>query len=128
MMQPFMDLWNKPSRLVAGLMSGTSADGIDAVLTRITGCGLTTKVEQLGFYFLPFDAGTRQAILDMCTGSTGGARDVCLLSTHLGLLYAQAVRELLVRTQTQRVDLIGCHGQTVYHIWEPPSIPVPVIW
>lgn len=118
MMQPFMDLWNKPSRLVAGLMSGTSADGIDAVLTRITGCGLTTKVEQLGFYFLPFDAGTRQAILDMCTGNVGGARDVCLLSTHLGLLYAQAVRELLVRTQTQRVDLIGCHGQTVYHIPE----------
>lgn len=118
MMQPFMDLWNKPSRLVAGLMSGTSADGIDAVLTRITGCGLTTKVEQLGFYFLPFDAGTRQAILDMCSGSTGGARDVCLLSTHLGLLYAQAVRELLARTQTRRVDLIGCHGQTMYHIPE----------
>ena len=118
MMQPFMDLWNKPSRLVAGLMSGTSADGIDAVLTRITGCGLTTKVEQLGFYFLPFDAGTRQAILDMCSGNAGGARDVCLLSTHLGLLYAQAVRELLVRTQTRRVDLIGCHGQTVYHLPE----------
>ena len=118
MIHPFMELWNKPSRLVVGLMSGTSADGIDAVLTRITGSGLQTKVEQLGFYFLPFDAATRRAILDICGGETGGTREVCLLGTHLGKLYAQAVRELLKATGTERVDLIGNHGQTVYHIPE----------
>ena len=118
MIHPFMELWNKPSRLVVGLMSGTSADGIDAVLTRITGSGLHTKVEQLGFYFLPFDAATRRAILDICGGETGGTREVCLLGTHLGKLYAQAVRELLKATGTERVDLIGNHGQTVYHIPE----------
>lgn len=113
---PFIELWKKPSRLVVGLMSGTSADGIDAVLTRITGCGLATKAEQLGFYFLPFDAPTRQAILEMCRGNAGGAKDVCLLGTHLGRLYTAAVRELLKTTGTEKVDLIGCHGQTVYHI------------
>jgi len=99
-----------------GLMSGTSADGIDAVLTRITGSGLSTKVEQLGFCFLPFDAETRRAILDICGGDSGGTKEVCLLGTHLGRLYAQAVRELLKRTGTEKVDLIGNHGQTVYHI------------
>jgi len=99
-------------------MSGTSADGIDAVLTRITGCGLNTKVEQLGFYFQSFDAATRRAILDLCGGNSGGTREVCLLSTHLGKLYAEAVRHLLERTGTERIDLIGCHGQTVYHIPE----------
>jgi len=114
-----MQLWQKPSRLVVGLMSGTSADGVDAVLTRITGYGLSTKVEQLGFHFLPFDRETRRAILAICGGETGGTREVCLLATHLGKLYAQAVAELLEKTGTKQVDLIGCHGQTVYHIPEP---------
>lgn len=118
MNHPFMELWNKPSRLVVGLMSGTSADGIDAVLTRITGSGLTTKAEQLGFYFQPFDAATRQTILNICDGENGGTREVCLLGTHLGRLYTQAVRELLKQTGTEKIDLIGCHGQTVYHIPE----------
>jgi anhydro-N-acetylmuramic acid kinase len=99
-------------------MSGTSADGIDAVLTRISGSGLSTKVEQLGFYFQPFDDATRQAILTLCGGESGGTREVCLMSTHLGRLYAQAVRGLLEETGTPQVDLIGNHGQTVWHIPE----------
>ena len=118
MEHPFLTLWEKPSRLVVGLMSGTSADGIDAVLTRITGSGLSTRVTQLGFHFLPFDPATRRAILELCGGSTSGAREVCLLATHLGKLYAQAVRELLTATGTPQIDLIGCHGQTVFHIPE----------
>lgn len=115
---PFMRLWNQPSRLVVGLMSGTSADGIDAALTRITGCGPATKAELLSFYFQPFDAATRKAVLDICGGQSGGTREVCLLGTHLGMLYAQAVRELLKQAGTEKIDLIGCHGQTVYHIPE----------
>ncbi|MBR2047635.1 MAG: anhydro-N-acetylmuramic acid kinase [Oscillospiraceae bacterium] len=121
MNHPFLDLWNKPSRLVVGLMSGTSADGIDAVLTRITGYGLSTKVEQLGFYFMPFDDPTRQAILEICGGESGGTREVCLLGTHLGRLYADAVGKLLEQTGVERIDLIGNHGQTVYHI--PEEMP-----
>ena len=118
MNHPFMTLWNQPSRLVVGLMSGTSADGVDAALTRITGCGTSTKVEQLGFYFQPFDNQTRQQILNVCGGDFGGSRELCLLGTHLGKLYAQAVRGLVAQTGIHHVDLIGCHGQTVYHIPE----------
>ena len=118
MTHPFLQLWDKPSRLVVGLMSGTSADGVDAVLTRITGSGLTTKVEQLGFYFQPFDDATRHRILAVCGGDVGGSRELCLLGTHLGKLYAQVVRKLLNKTHTLAIDLIGCHGQTVYHIPE----------
>ena len=118
MQHPFVSLWEKPSRLVVGLMSGTSADGVDAALTRITGSGLDSRVEQLGFYFQPFDDATRQEILAVCGGDFGGSREICLLGTHLGKLYAQAVRELLKKTGTERIDLIGCHGQTVWHIPE----------
>jgi anhydro-N-acetylmuramic acid kinase len=118
MEHPFIELWNKPSRLVVGLMSGTSADGIDAVLTRISGYGTATKVEQLGFYFQPFDDATRRAILEICGGESGGTKEVCLLGTHLGRLYADAVRQLLKQTGTEKIDLIGNHGQTVYHIPE----------
>lgn len=114
----FAQLWRKPSRLVVGLMSGTSADGIDAVLARITGSGCDINVEQLGFFFLPFDSATRQRILEVCGGEYGGSRELCLLGTHLGILYAQAVRELLAQCGIEKVDLIGSHGQTVYHIPE----------
>ena len=121
MAHPFTTLWSKPSRLVVGLMRGTSADGIDAVLTRISGSGLSTKVEQLGFYFQPFDDATRQAILTLCGGESGGTREVCLMSTHLGRLYAQAVHGLLEQTGISQIDLIGNHGQTVFHI--PEAMP-----
>lgn len=115
---PFLTLWNQPSRLVVGLMSGTSADGVDAALVRITGFGPDTKVETLGFSFLPFDADTRRRILALCGGGVGGSREICLMGTHLGMLYARAVRELLETTGTEKIDLIGMHGQTVYHIPE----------
>lgn len=115
MNHPLHTLWEKPSRLVVGLMSGTSADGVDAVLTRITGAGLDTKVEQLGFFFQPFEREARQRILEVAGGSFGGAREVCLLGSYLGMCYAQAVRELLRQTGTDQVDLIGTHGQTVWH-------------
>lgn len=118
MNHPFLSLWNQPSRLVVGLMSGTSADGVDAALTRITGFGTATRLVQLGFYFQPFDEETRQRILAVCGGDFGGSREICLLGTHLGKLYAQAVRGLMQQTGTRRIDLIGCHGQTVYHIPE----------
>lgn len=118
MEHPLITLCSKPVRLVVGLMSGTSADGIDAVLTRITGFGLDTRVQQLGFYFLPFDSATRQRILEVAGGSVGGSRELCLLSTHLGKLYAQAVRGLLRQTGIGQIDLIGNHGQTVWHIPE----------
>ncbi len=114
----FSALWDKPSRLVVGLMSGTSADGVDAVLTRITGAGYATRVEQLGFCFLPFDSATRERILAVCGGETGGSRELCLLGTHLGVLYQEAVQQLLQQCAVEQVDLIGCHGQTVYHIPE----------
>ena len=63
MEHPLKTLWEKPSRLVIGFMSGTSADGVDAALVRITGYGTQTRAEQLGFCFVPFSDEVRAEIL-----------------------------------------------------------------
>ena len=63
MEHPLKTLWEKPSRLVIGFMSGTSADGVDAALVRITGYGTQTRAEQLGFRFVPFSDEVRAEIL-----------------------------------------------------------------
>ena len=56
-------LMDKRSKLVIGLMGGTSADGVDAALVRITGWGLDTQVEQLAYVSVPFSDVVRARIL-----------------------------------------------------------------
>ena len=87
-------LWNKPERLVIGLMSGTSADGIDAALTGISGCGTNTKAELRSFLFVPFPPAVREKILAVAGGEPVTAAEFCLLKTLLGKLYGEACLEL----------------------------------
>lgn len=105
----------KKERLVIGLMSGTSADGIDAVLTRITGNGLDIRVEEQAFLFLPFPAEVHERIIRVAGGSYGGAEELCKLSNYLGQQYAKACVMLCEQAgiATADVDLAGNHGQTV---------------
>ena len=108
----------KKERLVIGLMSGTSADGIDAVLTRITGNGLDIRVEEQAFLFLPFPAEVHERIIRVVGGSYGGAEELCKLSNYLGQQYAKACVMLCEQAgiATADVDLAGNHGQTVWHM------------
>ncbi len=108
----------KPSRLVIGLMSGTSADGIDAVLTVISGSKETLKVRQLSFVYLPFDVQVRQRILKVAEGDFGGARELCCLDFLLGELYTDACLALCRQAgvSPEEIDLVGNHGQTVWHM------------
>ena len=118
MEHPILKLLQKPSRIVLGFMSGTSADGVDAALCRITGCGLTTQVEQLGFTFVPFPQEVRDEILRLASGETAYAADFCRINFLLGQLYCEAgeaaCREAGI--PKAQVDLIGNHGQTLWHI------------
>ncbi len=117
----FFQLQHKSSRLIIGLMSGTSADGIDAVLTRISGYGTEIEVQQLGFVFVPFSSDMRAQILKIAEGTFGGTAEICRMSTLLGQLYASACLTLCeeVGISPQEIDLVGNHGQTVWHM------PVP---
>ena len=120
MEHPLKTLWEKPSRLVIGFMSGTSADGVDAALVRITGFGTQTRAEQLGFCFVPFSDEVRAEILRLAGGGPASAADFCRMNFLLGELFCEAGETLCAQTGTKLsdIDLIGSHGQTFWHIPE----------
>ncbi|MBM2834374.1 MAG: hypothetical protein HW406_1535 [Candidatus Brocadiaceae bacterium] len=105
-------------------MSGTSADGIDACLVEISGNGLHTRINVIASETYPYDETTRTAILDTCNPETGTVDKVCQLNFHLGKLFANAAKSIANKAQIaiQDIDLIGSHGQTIYHIPNPETI------
>ena len=117
-MHPLQKLWDKPSLLVIGLMSGTSADGMDAALVEITGSGIGTRVQQKGFVSLPYSEEVRSEILRLAEGKQGGSHDLCLFHFLLGQLALEACQAVCRQAGVDpaQVDLAGSHGQTLYHI------------
>ena len=83
----------KDACIAIGLMSGTSADGIDAAVVELRGCGTDTRVRQLGFITLPFSDEARQKILQVAGGAPLDSREICLLNFYLGGLSADACLE-----------------------------------
>src|SRR5262249_35755902 len=92
---------------VAGVMSGTSLDGIDVAIVEIQG----RRIETIGFQTMPYPSQLRERLLS-CT-ENGGADALSQLNFELGERYAKAV--LRAVAQFGPVELVGCHGQTVYH-------------
>lgn len=103
---------------VIGLMSGTSADGIDAALCRIDGAPPKLDARVLSAITVPYTAEQRARILAACQPQTSSVVDICLLNVDLAEWFAQAVAQLLAQTG-ETVDLIASHGQTVWHEVRP---------
>lgn len=98
---------------VVGLMSGTSADGVDAAVVDIT----ERKVELAAFAVFPYPAALRRQILRLCDPESARLDDICHYNFVLGEVFADAVVKLC-RTSgisLSSIDLIGSHGQTIYH-------------
>jgi anhydro-N-acetylmuramic acid kinase len=117
MTNPFSDLLErsvKASRLVVGLMSGTSADSIDVAICRIRGQGASIGVELLNYVEHAHDPDLKQQILK-CTSLD--LRAVAELNILLGEAFARACMRALddASISLDEVDLVGSHGQTVYH-------------
>jgi len=112
--------------IVAGVMSGTSADGINVALVRFASDGAGRargpsphKTEHSDFKLLaheeyPFPAPIRRAILAMMNAELAHVADLARLNFLLGELYAEAVART-ARKHRAKLDLVGCHGQTLYH-------------
>lgn len=112
------DLASKETRLVIGLMSGTSCDGIDASLVRISGSGLESRVEELGFVSLPYERSFRERLLLLAQGKSGGSEELLMVSMRLGELFVRSAKKVCDESNTAYscIDLIGSHGHTLYHI------------
>src|SRR5690606_24492663 len=108
---------SKAQRLVIGLMSGTSLDGLDIALCRITGSGTGTTLELLRFDTKAYTDDIRDRIRQVFAKQIVDQQGLCGLhaligQTH-GLLVNEALREWNISPQD--VDLIASHGQTVFH-------------
>ena len=121
----------KPSRprslIVAGVMSGTSADGIDIALCRISPASLSTpqsarhpqltappKIKLLGHRAFPYDKQLRTKILSIAAGERTTAAELTQLSWHLGNLYTASI-DTSASELNLKPQLAAIHGQTVYH-------------
>jgi anhydro-N-acetylmuramic acid kinase len=115
--------------IVAGIMSGTSADGINVALIKLVWRGRprprSSEFTNLSFKFLahaeyPYPKNVRQAVLQAMNANQASVADLARLNFLLAELYADAVLATQRRFRL-KAELIGCHGQTLYHQGEPAN-------
>jgi anhydro-N-acetylmuramic acid kinase len=102
------------SMTVAGVMSGTSADGIDVSVVRITPGKPRPNLTLLAHEGFAYSRALRTAILAAMNATSTSTAELARLNWRLGITYAEAVKETVSRHGV-KLDLIGCHGQTLYH-------------
>lgn len=120
---------------VIGLNSGTSMDGIDAAVFRIEPIGNgrvngtldstpALKFTMLGSTLYPFQNRFRERLMRLVGSGTATLEEVCLLNASLGEIFAEAVQRLLKVSGLSKsdVDLIGSHGQTIWHCPDAKSL------
>jgi len=111
--------------LVVGLMSGTSADGIDSALVRIQGAGADASLTLVAHDTLAFSSAVR-SLIQACQGSRGGGlKETVLLDFYLGELFAHAALHIIKKAGVSPPEVlaVGCHGQTLYHHPQSERLP-----
>ncbi|BAD78646.1 hypothetical protein syc0456_d [Synechococcus elongatus PCC 6301] len=98
---------------VLGLISGTSADGIDVAIAEIQGFQADLSVALLAFETIAYEPSLRDRILEVAAGFPLSVAELTALDAAIAQAFATAAQTLI--QQHGAVDLIGSHGQTVYH-------------
>ncbi|TNJ66625.1 anhydro-N-acetylmuramic acid kinase [Paenibacillus hemerocallicola] len=112
------NLVNKSSRLIIGLMSGTSLDGVDAAIVRVEGNGPDTKAELVGYTTVPYDDKLREKLKELCSVDHSDVAKVCGMNFYIADVFADAAERAAKEaglTMTD-IDLVSSHGQTIWHI------------
>lgn len=120
-MNPYIDqLYNiarKDTRLILGLMSGTSLDGLDIALCRISGSGTSTRLRLEKSVTIPYPLYVREEIVKVFAKPVIDFQLLCMLNPYIGSLHAEYVLETLAEWKLRpgEIDLVASHGQTVFH-------------
>ncbi len=101
--------------IVAGVMSGTSADGIDVAIVRISGRDEKLRFQLVRHSHADYPAAVREALLGLMNAPAARVADISRMDFLLGELYAKAVTTAMRKSGVIKLDLVGCHGQTIYH-------------
>ena len=103
--------------LIIGLMSGTSADGVDAALVEVVGAAGDLKTRLVCGRTFPFEPAMRERILKCCDVDRSRVDQIADLNVSLAEVFAQGALQLIKEASVRRedVDLIGSHGQTIWH-------------
>ena len=112
-------------RLAVGLMSGTSVDGIDAALIRLSGTPEQPRLRLLAFVTVPYSPQVRKWIMRVAAGDQTTAQGISRLNFQLGELFAEAALQVCreANIPPRRLSVIGSHGQTIYHQGKPERVP-----
>ncbi len=121
-MDKFFEMVSKECRNVVGMMSGTSADGVDLIAARICGCGRKTKVEIIKTKEIAYPFLLREKILEAMRKNSK-VRNVCALDFELGDFFGNCAKNF-IKSSNLQVDIISSHGQTIYH--HPRSDEFPI--
>lgn len=111
------DLAEKKSRIIIGLMSGTSLDGLDIALCKVSGSGEGTSVDLLEFTTIPYSEEIRHELKKITSVENVKLKEVSYWHTKLAHLHANMILKALEdwKVESNEVDCIASHGQTIYH-------------
>ncbi len=122
-MYKLLEIINKRKRKVIGLISGTSADGVDTAIVEINGFGTNISAELIDFVTYPYPNDIRERLFKLFAPSICNIEEICEMNFILGSFFAQSALNIIEKSgiKPYDIDLIGSHGQTVCHL--PDRIP-----
>ena len=112
-----VNIAQKDTRNIIGLMSGTSLDGLDIALCEIKGSGLETKINLIKFLTVNYDEDIKREVKEIFSKNNIDLQKLCLLNEWIGSKHATIVNNCLQKwgLNNSSIDLVASHGQTIYH-------------